>query len=111
MKFSGSQYPVNEKVYVLEREEKDGKIVGRFKKPKFGIVPFRSIYLKYSAGQEGGKRKFRADLWNGLTNTTFNAEHVRTEKGTLSRYEKELNKDYEEKIKSMINEGLKLFTE
>jgi hypothetical protein len=109
MKFSGSQYPVRERTYVFVKEEKDGKIIGRFVRPEFGLVPFRAIYLKYSSGpEEGGKRKFRMDLWNGLNNSTLNSEHVKTEKGTVSRYSKKLNEDFEGKVKSMIDEALKL---
>lgn len=109
MKFSKSQYPVNEKEYVFEKRVIDGKIIGRFIVPKFGIVPFRSIYLQYSTGpKEGGKRSFRVDLWDGRGNSTLNSEHVKTEKGVLGRYKKELNKDYEEKVKSIIIEALKL---
>jgi hypothetical protein len=109
MKFSRSQYPIDEKTYVLEKTETNGKIIGRFVIPEFGILPFRSIYLKYSAGPgEGGKRNFRMNLWDG---NIFSAEHVKTEKGTISRHDRKINKEYEEKVKNMIKEALKLSEE
>lgn len=108
MKFSGSQYPVNRMTYVLEREEKDGKVIGRFKKLEHGIAPPWSICLDYAAGQvKGGKKSFRAHLWNGF----IISEHVKTEKGYISRFDKKCNEDYEEKIKSLIREALRLSEE
>jgi hypothetical protein len=109
MKFSRSQYSIDEETYVLEKTETNGKIIGRFTVPKFGILPFRSIYLKYSAGPEDrGKRNFRMNLWDG---NIFSVEHVKTEKGAVSRHDRKINKDYEEKVRNMIDEALKLSKE
>jgi len=106
MIFSKSQYSVNNKTYAFERTEANGKITGRFTVPQFGVLPFKAIYLEYRAGQEeGGKRSFRMNLWDG---NIFKAEHVKTEKGTISRYDGKVNRDYEEKVKSMVREAIEL---
>lgn len=109
MKFSGSQYHVDRMVYELEKEEKDGKIISRFKKLDYGVMPLTAIYLTYSAIPEGGgKRKFVMNLWDGRRNIFFNGKHVKPLKGYVSIRNGELNKDFEEKVREMLVEALNL---
>ena len=110
MKISRSQYDVNYKNYLFKKTKENGKITGRFVVAEFGLVPFSdAVYLEYLAySGEGGKRDFCMDLWNG---NNFFADHIKNEKGTLSKFNKKFNKDYEEKVKNMIIEALKLSEE
>ena len=110
MVFSKSQYPVDEATYVLVKEEKNGKIVGRFNKVKHRFIDsLGKIFLDYQAISKGEGKFFRMYLCDGRhVIGPYNRNVVKVEKGSVSLFRKTANKDYEEKVRSMIDEALRL---